>query len=77
MASISPFIPLINNGLTKFQPVYVKDVAKAVYVVINNNKLRRYTYSLGGPEVISFKEIIDFILLKINKKRIYIPYLFL
>ena len=73
MASISPFIPLINNGLTKFQPVYVKDVAKAVYIVINNNKYLGQTYSLGGPEVVSFKEIIDFILLKISKKRIYIP----
>jgi len=73
MASISPFIPLINKGLTKFQPVYVKDVAKAVYVVIHNNKYLGGTYSLGGPEVISFKEIIDFILLKIRKKRIYIP----
>ena len=73
MASISPFIPLINKGLTKFQPVYVKDVAKAVYVVMNNNKHLGHTYSLGGPEVISFKEIIDFILLKIRKKRIYIP----
>jgi len=73
MASVSPFIPLINKGLTKFQPVYVKDVAKAVYVVMNNNKYLGQTYSLGGPEVISFKEIIDFILLKIRKKRIYVP----
>ena len=32
MATISPFIPLINKGLTKFQPVYVQDVAKAVYI---------------------------------------------
>ena len=73
MASISPFIPLINKGLTKFQPVYVKDVAKAVYIVINNNKYLGQTYSLGGPEVVSFKEIIDFILLRIRKKRIYVP----
>ena len=72
MASLSPFIPLINNGLTKFQPVYVNDVAKAVYVVLNNNRHIGKTYSLGGAEIISFKEIIDFILLKIRKKRIYI-----
>ena len=72
MASISPFIPLINNGLTKFQPVYVKDVAKAVSAVINNNFHLGKTYNLGGPEIISFKEIIDFVLLKIRKKRIYI-----
>lgn len=71
MASISPFIPLINNGLTKFQPVYVKDVAKAVSIVINNNFHLGKTYNLGGPEIISFKEIIDFVLLKIRKKRIY------
>jgi NADH dehydrogenase len=71
VASISPFIPLINNGLTKFQPVYVKDVAKAVSAVINNNFHLGKTYNLGGPEIISFKEIIDFVLLKIRKKRIY------
>ena len=71
MASISPFIPLINNGLTKFQPVYVKDVAKAVSAVINNNFHLGQTYNLGGPEIINFKEIIDLILLKIRKKRIY------
>jgi len=71
MASISPFIPLINNGLTKFQPVYVKDVAKAVSAVINNNFHLGKTYNLGGPDIISFKEIIDFVLLKIRKKRIY------
>ena len=64
MASISPFIPLINNGLTKFQPVYVKDVAKAVSAVINNNFHLGKTYNLGGPEIISFKEIIDFVFVK-------------
>ena len=66
------FIPLFGDGLTKFQPVYVKDVAKAVYVVINNNSHIGQTYNLGGAEIISFKEIIDFVLLKIRKKRIYI-----
>jgi len=72
MASVSLFIPIINNGLTKFQPVYVKDVAKAVSVVHNNNIHIGQTYNLGGPEILCFKEIIDFVLLKIRKKRIYI-----
>jgi len=72
MATISPFIPLINNGLTKFQPVFVKDVAEAINTVIINNNYFGQTYHLGGPEIINFKEIIDLILLKIDKKRIYV-----
>jgi len=72
MASLSLFLPLINSGKTKFQPVYVKDIAKAVGVVINNNIHNGKIYNLGGPEILNFKEILDLILLKIKKKRMYI-----
>ena len=72
MACVSLFLPLINSGKTKFQPVYVKDISTAVGIVINNNIHNGKTYNLGGPEIMSFKEILDLILLKIKKKRIYL-----
>ena len=73
MASISPFIPLINSGKTNFQPIYVKDIAKAARSVLKNKSFNGKVYNLGGPEIINFKEILDLILLKIRKKRIYVP----
>lgn len=72
MACVSLFLPLINSGKTKFQPVYVKDISTAVGIVINNNIHNGKTYNLGGPEIMSFKEILDLILFKIKKKRIYL-----
>ena len=72
MASISLFLPLINSGKTKFQPVFVKDIAKAVAKVIKDDIHNGKIYNLGGPEIMSFKEILDLILIKIRKKRIYL-----
>ena len=72
MASISPFMPLINSGKTNFQPVYVKDIAKAARLVLKSKSFNGKVYNLGGPEILSFKEILDLILLKIRKKRIYV-----
>lgn len=72
MALISPFMPLINKGLTKFQPVSVLDVAKAIEMVILNKTHIGNTYNLGGPEIFTFKEIISLILESIEKERFYI-----
>ena len=72
MASISLFLPLINSGETKFQPVYVKDIAKALAKVIKEDVHNGKIYNLGGPQIMSFKEILDLILIKIRKKRIYL-----
>ena len=72
MASISLFLPIINSGDTKFQPVFVKDIAKAVAIVIKDDVHNGKIYNLGGPEIMSFKEILDLILIKIRKKRIYL-----
>ncbi len=72
MAAFSPFMPIINKGVTKFQPVSVLDVAKAIEKVVVNQNYQRVTYNIGGPEVYSFKEILDLIMKNIAKKRIYI-----
>ena len=72
MALISPFIPIINQGLTKFQPVNVLDVAKAIEKIVLNKKLEGNVYCLGGPEIFSFREIIDLIMKNIGKDKTYI-----
>lgn len=62
MALVLPFLPLIGGGKTRFQPVYVGDVADAVVKAITlpaagDHNPQGKIYALGGPEVLSFKEI--------------------
>lgn len=57
MAQILPALPLIGGGKTLFQPVYVGDVANAVANAIKTQSLG--IYELGGPEVLSFKEVLQ------------------
>lgn len=57
MGNMLPFLPLIGGGKTLFQPVYVGDVANAISNSIKNGSLG--TYELGGPDVISFKDILN------------------
>src|ERR1700716_3627552 len=62
LARISPVLPLIGGGLTKLQPVYVGDVATAVADAVDGKTKAGATYELGGPGVLTMREIIDVIL---------------
>ena len=62
LARISPALPLIGGGLTKLQPVYVGDVATAVADAVDGKTKAGATYELGGPEVLSMREIMEIIL---------------
>ncbi len=57
MAKILPALPLIGGGKTKFQPVFVGDVADAVLAAIDSNDTQGKIYELGGPETLSFEAI--------------------
>lgn len=59
MSLMLPFLPLIGGGHTKFQPVYVGDIADAVMAAVKNNEARGKTYELGGPEIVTFREIYE------------------
>ena len=61
MGAISPILPLIGGGRTKFQPVYVGDVAKAVLAAIDSESVKPGTYQLGGPQVVTFRDIFGLI----------------
>ncbi|TDQ82123.1 NADH dehydrogenase [Dongia mobilis] len=73
MAMISPALPLIGGGHTKFQPVYVGDVAAAVLRVLEDPATAGKTYELGGPKVYSFRELLKLMLAEIGRCRLLIP----
>ncbi|RKQ69292.1 NADH dehydrogenase [Litorimonas taeanensis] len=72
MAQYVPVLPLIGGGDTKFQPVYVGDVAQAIATKIAQSSDGK-TYELGGPRTYSFKELLQYMLEVIAKKRILAP----
>lgn len=59
MARYSPVLPLIGGGRTKFQPVYVGDVAEAVARSVDGKVQGGRIYELGGPQVLTFKECMQ------------------
>jgi len=59
MAKMSPFLPLIGGGRTRFQPIYVADLADAIANVAEGAGKPGTVYELGGPEVLSFRELLD------------------
>ncbi len=69
LARMSPVLPLIGGGLTKLQPVYVGDVAKAVADAVDGKTRPGATYELGGPEVLTMREIIEIILAVTERRR--------
>ena len=73
IAQFSPFLPLIGGGKTKFEPIYVGDVGKAIVKALELNNLEPKIYELGGPESYSFKELMEILLKEIKKKRFLLP----
>ena len=73
MARLSPALPLIGGGKTRFQPVFVADVADAVVTALEDPKAEGKTYELGGPRVYSFKELMEFLLETIGRRRFLMP----
>jgi uncharacterized protein YbjT (DUF2867 family) len=73
MASLSPALPLIGGGRTKFQPVYVGDVAQAVVACIEQPDAQGRIYELGGPHIYSFREILAYIQQLIGTRRVRVP----
>ena len=73
LARISPVLPLIGGGRTRFQPVFVGDVASALAQAADGAGTPATTYELGGPDVKTFKELMEFILATIMRRRLLVP----
>ncbi len=68
LAVMSPVLPLIGGGVTRLQPVYVGDVATAVADAVDGKTRAGATYELGGPEVLTMREIMEIILHTIERQ---------
>jgi NADH dehydrogenase len=77
MAALSPALPLIGGGHTRFQPVYVGDVAAAVAQAVWDPATAGHDYDLGGPGVYTFKALMVLLLAEIRSQRLLVPIPFL
>ncbi|MCX7312333.1 MAG: complex I NDUFA9 subunit family protein [Hyphomicrobiales bacterium] len=73
MARILPALPLVGGGETKFQPVFVGDVAEAIARAVDGDARAGATYELGGPEVRTFKQLMEYVLEVTERRRLLIP----
>jgi len=73
MAQLSPALPLIGGGHTRFQPVFVGDVGKALAKAVASDEAAGQTYELGGPAIFSFRQLMELMLAEIGKRRILLP----
>jgi len=73
LVQFSPVLPLIGGGKTKFAPIYVGDVSKAIVKALELNHSKSKIYELAGPKNYSFKELMEILLTEIKKKRFLIP----
>ncbi len=72
LSILMPFLPLIGGGKTKLQPVYVGDVADAVIASIRNEASAGEVYELGGPEILSFREIYGRLFRETGRKKLLV-----
>lgn len=77
LARMSPMLPLIGGGHTRFQPVFVGDVAQAIARAVDGEARPGTTYELGGPEIRTFREILEYILKTTERRRLLVPLPFL
>jgi uncharacterized protein YbjT (DUF2867 family) len=73
MARLSPVLPLVGGGHTRFQPVFVGDVAEAIARAVDGEAATGTTYELGGPAVKTFRELMEFVLATTGRRRLLVP----
>ena len=72
MARLSPFLPLLGGGKTLLQPVYAGDVGAAIAAACAGKAKPRTTYELGGPDMITFRRLLDLTQQWSGRKRWYV-----
>jgi uncharacterized protein YbjT (DUF2867 family) len=73
LARLSPALPLVGGGHTRFQVAFVGDVAEAIAKAVDGDTKAGAIYELGGPDVRSFKELMEFMLATIQRRRLLLP----
>lgn len=73
LARCAPALPLIGGGQTRFQPVYVGDLADAVMAILDDDSTRGKTYELGGPKVYTFAQLLQAMLAETRRTCLLLP----
>jgi len=73
LARYLPALPLFGGGTTKLQPVYVGDVAEAVALAVEGRARPAAIYELGGPEIMTLREIVAFTCRIAERRRALVP----
>ena len=73
LACLSPLLPLPGGGHTRFQPAFAGDVAEAIAMGVDGSTKPGTIYELGGPDVRTFKDVMEFILATIERRRLLVP----
>jgi len=73
LARIAPALPLPGGGHTRFQPVFAGDVAAAIALAVDGGTKPGTVYELGGPDVHTFRELMQFVLTTIERRRLLLP----
>ncbi len=73
LARLAPVLPLFGGGHTRFQPVYVGDVAEAVARILDDRQSAGKTYELGGPGIFTFREVLEIVLRHTGLARLLVP----
>ncbi|MFZ2075264.1 MAG: complex I NDUFA9 subunit family protein [Xanthobacteraceae bacterium] len=73
LARIAPALPLVGGGLTRMQPVFAGDVAEAIARAVDGDLRPGLVYELGGPDVRTFKQLMQFVLVTIQRRRLLVP----
>lgn len=73
MARMAPVLPLIGGGETRFQPVFVGDVAQAILAALDRPPTAAKVFELGGPEILTFRQLMELLLREIRRPRLLLP----
>ena len=73
LAPITPALPLPGGGHTRFQPVFAGDMGEAIAKAVDGDAKPGTVYEFGGPDVRTFKELMEFTLATIERRRLLVP----
>jgi NADH dehydrogenase len=73
LAKVSPVLPLIAGGRTRFQPLWIEDLVTCLVACVNGDRLLNSSVPLGGSEYATFKEVLQTICHAMQVRRLMIP----
>lgn len=73
LARLMPVLPLIGGGRTRFEPVFAGDVAAVVAKAVAGETKTGTIYELGGPETVTLRDIMEYVLKTIERRRLLVP----